>query len=387
MLPVAILGVHLKSDGYPNVTYRIQAMQASAATPLPEINYAFRTDFDTSKNQSSILNRLWSLVRFLYAHANVFVRSFGLDRRSACYIPYPGVLLLLLFSFVPRALRVRALVVDAFISIYDTAVNDRKLVRSSSVAGRLIRWVENRAYSVADVVVVDTIFSAQYFTDTFPSLQARQVVVLPLSIDESLFSSVEYRPNRSACHVIFLGTFVPLQGVRTIAEAAVLLANHNEIHFSIIGTGQTTAIVEEIFASRECGNIKWLTDWQNKEQVRSHIISSDICLGIFGDSEKTQRVWPFKNYHYMAIGRALITGDTQCAAHLEGKSGHCRPFLTVPCGDAHALAEAITVLAASPERRSELANASREFYAAHLSSKVAADQLLAILQHISTNAV
>ena len=387
MLPVAILGVHLKSEGYPNVTYRIQAMKASSATPLPEINCAFRTNFDTSKDQSFILNRLWSLARFLYAHANVFIRSFGVDRRCAFYIPYPGVLLLFLFSFVPRAFRARALVVDAFISIYDTVVNDRKLLRSSSVVGRLIRWVENRAYGVADVVVVDTIFSARYFNDTFPSLQARQVVVLPLSIDESLFSSVEYRPSRSACHVVFLGTFVPLQGVETIAEAAVLLADHAEIRFSIIGTGQTAAAVKEIFASRECGNIEWLADWQNKEQVKSYIIGSDICLGIFGESEKAQRVWPFKNYHYMAIGRALITGDTQCASYLEGKSGNCRPFLTVPCGDAHALAEAITVLAASPERRIALATASREFYAAHLSSKVATEQLLAILQRISANGI
>ena len=383
---LTILGVHLKSEGYPNVTYRVRALHACTNMLAREINHPFRTDLGSSNGQVrrfASWRVMLATFRFLYAHLNVFIRYLGADRRGVVYIPYPAVLILLLFSILPRVVRPKAIAVDAFISVYDTAVNDRRLTRADGVVGRLIWWLENRAYGIADVVVVDTIFNAQFFRETFPSLRTREVVALPLSIDELFFSGMEYQTSHSTCHVVFLGTFVPLQGVETIAKAAVLLADRTDIHFSFVGNGQSAGAVKDILTQHGCSNIEWISDWQTKEQVKARIVDADICLGIFGDGSKAQRVWPFKNYHYMAVGRALITGDTECANYLAHKAVGAKPFLTVPCGDAAALTEAIKMLADSPDKRASLAVASRQYYVSQLSSDTAVRQLSATLERIA----
>ena len=383
---LTILGVHLKSEGYPNVTYRVQALHACTNMRVREINYPFRADLgktDGRRRRFASWHLLVTAFRVLYAHLNIFICYLRADRRGVVYIPYPAVLILFLFSILPRVVRPKAIAVDAFISIYDTVVNDRQLARADSVFGRLIWWLENRAYGVADVIVVDTIFNAQYFIETFPSLRTREVVALPLSIDEQFFSGGQYQASHSTCKVVFLGTFVPLQGVETIAKAAVLLTDRTDIHFSLVGNGQSADAVKEILTQHDCNNIEWITDWQSKAQVKAQIVSADICLGIFGSGDKAQRVWPFKNYHYMAIGRALITGDTKCANYLADKAVGAEPFVTVPCGDASALAKAIIVLADSPDKRAALAEAGRKYYASQLSSKAAVAQLYAILERIA----
>ena len=381
--PLTILGVHLKSEGYPNVTYRIKALHSCTSMRIREINYSFRTDLDTGESSGCgfrVLAAPVAALRFIYAHLNVFVRYFGVDRGRMVYLPYPAVLLLLMFSLLPRALRPKVIAVDAFISVYDTVVSDRNLAREGGVVARLIWWLENRAYSVTDVVFVDTIFNAQYFKKTFSSLYDKDVVALPLSIDESFYSHAEYRANQSTCHVIFFGTFVPLQGVEIISKAAILLVDRPDIRLSLVGNGQVAGAVTEILSRYDCKNIEWITSWQSKEQIKALIDSADICLGIFGSGKKAQRVWPLKNYHYMAVGRPLITGDTDCARYLAGFANGAKPFLMVPCGDASALAEAIKALADSPESRVALAEASRQFYVSNLSAETAARRLSAILQ-------
>jgi glycosyltransferase involved in cell wall biosynthesis len=383
---ITILGVHLKSEGYPNVTYRIQALCACASLRVNELNHPFRSDPITSRTGSggfAIARVVRKSFKFVYAHLNVLVRYLFSEKTNVVYVPYPAVLLLLMFSFVPRTLRPHAIVIDAFISIYDTIVNDRKLVNGKGILGRLIWWLENRAYSVAEVIVVDTQFNAEYMNETFPALRTREVLALPLSIDESFFCAAAKRERDSTCNVLFVGTFVPLQGVETIAKAAALLADREDIHIRLVGNGQTADAVRKILLSYDRKNIDWIVDWQSKEQIRNHIEEADICLGIFGGGDKTQRVWPFKNYHYMAVGRAIITADTKCARHLTASADGGEPFLTVPCEDSEALANEIRHLANSPGRRMGFANAARKLYFTTLCSTKSVEQLANVLTRLS----
>jgi len=359
--PFMILGVHLKSDGYPNVAYRIAALQVASDGNVPEINFPFRA----APGEHS-RGRVVELLRFSYAHVDVLFRYLLRRDRRAAYLPYPAVPLLLLFSLCPVWLRPRLLIADAFISLYDTVVNDRKLIGPTSLAARLLRCMEDRAYGAADHVVVDTEMNAAYFRRTF--LRARNVIALPLSIDELYYRNLSPARTSETCRVLFVGTFVPLQGIEVIAAAALLLQDRGDIRFHLVGDGQTADAVRAVLSAGNGKNIDWTREWQSAEQVRAHIAGADLCLGIFGEGDKTQRVWPFKNYHYMAAGRALVTGDTECARSLTAMAAGNRPFEMVPCGDAAALASVIGKLASNPVSRSELAKSARRYFDAHLSS-------------------
>ena len=374
---VAILGVHVKSTGYPNVTFRLRELVRSPRLRIQEINFPFRpaTARNTAVSRAwKPLKWLWSAMRLAYAHVYVLLGYFWRGRPPRLYVPYPSTFVLLCLSLLPRSWRPAHIVADCFISLYDTMITDRKLISAGSLAARTLRALESRAYRNANVIIVDTDLNAEYFVDTF-GLATSQIMALPLSIDEDVFRPAAYQPHNGTCTVLFIGTFVPLQGVDIIVQAAVALASHRDIRFRLIGSGQTAKAVERILENHRLPNVEWVTQWIDGEALADEIRRADICLGIFGSGPKTQRVWPLKNYAYMAIGRAIITGDTLQAEHLLQRTDSA-PFLTVPTGDAAALAAAIAGLATNPDRRLAFSDNSRRFYEKHLCSRIALEQIV-----------
>ena len=65
---------------------------------------------------------------------------------------------------------------------------------------------------------------------------------------------------------------------------------------------------------------------------------ADICLGIFGTSEKAARVIPHKIFDILSCQRPCITRDSPALRELVVDNDAIR---LIPAGDAHALAEAI----------------------------------------------
>lgn len=375
-----IVGTHIKSEGYPNVKIRTEWLHSVLG--MPEINMpAF--DPDSYKKKERWSPRYSVLLakgfRFVYAHLNVLIEYFRRARPEKVYIPYPAVPLLYLFSFVPSRYRPKVIVADAFISLYDTIVMDRKMVPAHGVIARIIKRIESRAYELASVVIADTDLNASYLSEIF-AIPRQKVISIPLSIDESIFSPKAYlEEDKTSIVVLFIGTFVPLQGVEVIARAAAILKDCSEIHFRLVGYGQTACEVEAILSSYGGGNVSWGKNWLSGELISMEMEKSDICLGIFGEGEKAQRVWPIKNYSYMAVGRALITGDTLCARGLTNRVDY-EPFLTIPSGNPEALAESIVKLARDHDLRKKLANDARAFFDNHLSAQVS-ERMLTDLFH------
>jgi glycosyltransferase involved in cell wall biosynthesis len=175
--------------------------------------------------------------------------------------------------------------------------------------------------------------------------------------------------------VLFIGTFVPLQGVEVIARAIVLLQSRPEIRFRIVGDGQSAASVQAILDQAGCTNVEWERGWQTAESLAAEIRAADICLGIFDAGDKAQRVWPLKNYGYMAVGRALISADTPAARALQQQHAGAQSWAGVAPGKPDELAAMIVELAADPARRSAYAEAAAAFFRQHLSGEVSLQAL------------
>jgi len=290
------------------------------------------------------------------------------------YIPYPSVGVLALYSLLPSAWRPDKVVADAFISLYETAVMDRSLLDSRGLWARLLRALERRAYRAASKVIVDTEENRVYFARLF-DLPESQFEALPLATNEIDFTCLPYAAQEGQCHVFFMGTFVPLQGLDVIAKAIVALRDRQDIRFTILGYGQTAEQFEAIIGQDMQQNLNWITEWQDSDAIARLIESADICLGIFAATPKADRVWPLKNYAYMACGRSLISADTACARRMSKESAG-KPFATVPAGDAKALTEMIVTLAESPETRVKLAGEAHDYYDKHLANKVIRRKLI-----------
>ncbi len=369
-----VLGVHLNSEGYPNVRYRIQDLKETPWLEITEINTPMWKKTISSKH--SKLRFIFGLFRAVYAHLSVTIKYLLHGQADLVYIPYPSVFMGFIFGLLPRTVRPKRVALDAFISLYDTVINDRRLLSPQNTLAILLKHIEKRAYLGADFIIVDTPQNVFHICETF-NLPKNKVIDIPLSTNEKNFQLRPYRPNKKECTVLFVGTFIPLHGVSTILAAATNLRDQTNIMFQIVGTGQTASAIKAV-VEKGAANLEWIHTWQTPEVLSNMIDKADICLGIFGSGEKTQRVCPLKLYSYAACGRAIITGDTEWTRHAEKNLGY-KPFETVPVNDGTALANKIKQLADSLEYRRKLAENSSKFYQDHLCNKIALSRLETLL--------
>lgn len=347
-----------------------------------EINYPLSSQriFKASKAPGlSILRTAGTVARGLAAHLMVFGKFMVSGWRHTVYMPYPAPGVAFLFSLLPRQYRPFPIYCDAFISLYDTIVTDRRLISKKSLCAIVLRHFEKRAFSICSRIVVDTEGNRHYYATLF-GMPEERFVPLALATNEHDYLPHPYIPKNGHCRVLFVGTFVPLQGIETITQTIRLLAEEKHIEFIIIGDGQEAHILERLLAEKTLPGVHWIRVWQNASEVASKIEDADICLGIFGTGDKTQRVWPYKNYHYMSVGRAIVTGETRHATLLARKAGRNAPFLTVPVSDPHALADILRKLARDPAQRIELANNARRFYTEHLANQHSHASLVSMLE-------
>ena len=78
--------------------------------------------------------------------------------------------------------------------------------------------------------------------------------------------------------------------------------------------------------------------WIPYEFIPNYLDKADVCLGIFGNTGKAARVIPGKVYEALAMGKAVITGDSPAIRELlvDGESA-----ILCPRGNPESLASEI----------------------------------------------
>ncbi|MGH8050049.1 MAG: glycosyltransferase [Arenimonas sp.] len=320
-----------------------------------------------------LLSKTGSVLRGVFAHFVVLFRYVFSAKVDIVYVPYPAIFIVFLLSWLPGKQGSKRIVVDAFISLYDTVVNDRALLKEGSILARILYRIEKRAYLFSTKTIVDTPQNLDFLVSTFV-LEESKLASIPLSTDEHQFQSKNYRLEPGVCRVLFVGTLVPLHGMQTILAAASILSSRGDITFRLIGDGQDAYRIEDWKLSNSA-SLHWERKWLPSALIAKEIEQADICLGIFGSGDKTQRVCPFKIYAYACVGRPIITGKTDWTEKLFEQTGE-QLFETTPVGDAEKLASMISRLADDPGMRENLALASRKLYEQCLSNSIANEKLL-----------
>lgn len=275
--------------------------------------------------------------------------------------------------WLARLLFGRRIVFDAFLSLYDSNVFDRKVHAERSIAAWL-DWVWDwSSCRLAHRVLLDTAAHIDYFAETFGTPREKCIRVW-IGANEHVFHPRAVQLSRDFT-VHFHGTFIPLQGISYILDAAHLLKEEH-VHFRFVGHGQQFVDMQKKAGRLGLTNVEFMGG-VTLEAVPGYVASAHIALGIFGDTEKTMRVVPNKVFEQMAMGVPTITADTPAIRELEvyGKA----PLMLVPPADGAALAAAIRALRDDPARRARLGRDAAEFFHDHISAReVVADLLMGI---------
>ncbi len=201
---------------------------------------------------------------------------------------------------------------DACISLYDTLVSDRKLVSRFHPRAWWLYFIDWLACHLSHTVVVDTNANKKYFERTFGLTESR-VEVVYLNALKDLFYSSNHQKKRSKgdpLSVFFYGNYIPLQGVDIIIHAAALLEKKNlPIHFTLVGGGQEYKSIKQLTESLGLKTITFVP-FLPLPKLAEEMRKADLCLGIFGTTDKAKRVIPHKVYDAVACNIPVITADT-----------------------------------------------------------------------------
>lgn len=199
----------------------------------------------------------------------------------------------------------KPIIIDAFFPLYDAYIVDRKSSAKFSIKALVYYFLDKINLSLADLVITDTEQHKKYWLNLNSKVKVESV---PVGAYTKEFFPINLQKNTDNFIVTFHGSYIPLQGIDKIVEAAEILKNNRNIKFRFIGNGQLFKSVYTMIESKAL-DIE-IIPWLNARELNVKLNESDIILGIFGDTEKTDRVIPNKVFQGVAVKKPVITKDT-----------------------------------------------------------------------------
>lgn len=328
---------------------------------------ALRTHFDvimrTASAHTTMARTIAGLARFI-THTPEY---------DVCFVGFYGQLLAVALSVLQR----KPIVLDAYVSTYDTLCEDRRRFSPRSPIGHLARWLDRRSCQVATRVITDTQAHARYFAKTF-GIPRHKLETIYVGCDEKLFYPHSRGPaDLKRFEVFYYGSFLPLHGTEIIVQAAALLRNRPQIHFTLGGDGLRRAAVQRMIADMALTNMD-MVGWIPLEQLPAYIARASICLGgHFSTVPKAGRVISTKTFQFVAMRKPTIVADNPATRELFVPGEH---VYVTPVGDPAALAEAIRVLAGDDVLRHRIASGGYEVFKQRLTTRAIADQLAILIE-------
>lgn len=200
-------------------------------------------------------------------------------------------------------------VFDPLASRYETKITDWQRKPEGSWQAHWNFIIDYWSFRLSDLILADTQTHKEYYCKKY-DVSPHKIAVLPVGYDDEIFKPEPKIGSKDTFTILFYGSFLPLHGVEVIIKAAEIIAKEDpSIQFRFIGSGQTLPKAKSLALEMGLSNIAF-EGWICMEELPQLIASADICLGIFGKTEKAQRVVPHKIYQAMGMKKPIIAAQT-----------------------------------------------------------------------------
>lgn len=264
----------------------------------------YKTKTDIANNPFYVLkyflNEFWYLLKLLF---KVYRHNYDL-----IIVGYPAYFeAFILKVFVSKKTK-KKIYIDFFISLYDTLILDRKSFHQNSVNAKIFYFFDKQLLKCFKQILVDTQANAKRFAEMFKIDYANFQVLFVGSNNLVINRVFEFRKkNDGFIHLGWVGAIIPLHGIDEIIKCAEIVKNEN-IKFHIIGNGPNNELkqIENTINFLGLNNVV-LYNELDFEKTMDVLSNCDICLGIFGKSDKAKSVIPFKLFDYLYLNKPIIT--------------------------------------------------------------------------------
>ena len=364
-------------------------------TPLPNLNqesvlntkicifigsYDFREDtlFQKILESQNIeviecREKINSVGSFVKGYFKMFFRHRKL-KYDVMLIPWRGIISFPLAKLVCR----KPIVYWSNLSIYHTLIDDRKKAKPNSIYAKLIHFAEKYVCNHCDMIITESKAQAEFLVNEY-NLDQRKFRNSVNSVNEEIFSPIPFKKQGDIFQVLFFGGFVPAHGIETIVDAAKILSKKEDIIFNFCGDGPMKKQIEKMVKDNNLKNVKFF-GFLNYDKLLPIIEESDVCLGIFGTSEKAANVIPNKILQILSSQKPLITMDSKGVKEIYLKNEeNC---ILIPSGNAEKLANSILLLKNNIELHKKIALNGYKLYIENLSNKVIGKKLVTYLNEV-----
>lgn len=320
------------------------------------------------KAKLSFFSKIALLCRLPFAYAKLFLCFRKNKEKIDCIIVgYIGQIDMLFARLIAGK---KKIIFNPMISLYDTLVNDRKIVRNPLLK-KFLYWLDKKSCNLADLVLLDTEEHAKYFRKEF---RLKNVGTLYMGADE-IFKPLKVKDkNKKVFKILYYGKYTPLHGTQHVIEAAKILEKDRDIMFEIIGKGQTYKENMGFARKIKVKNIKF-TEWISFKKLPEKIAEADVCLGgHFGSGNKARRVVPNKVFHIIAMAKPVVVNGGP--AIREAGFKHKENCLFVNTADASSIADSIILLKKNSDLRNRISKSAYNLYKNNFSSEKIAKGLI-----------
>lgn len=287
-----------------------------------------------------------SFGQLIKAYFTLLKKHHGLEY-SIMIIPWRGIMTFPLAKFLSK----KPIIFFSYVSIYDTLIMDRKKYKEKSLIAKFIKFVEKKACQMSDLVVLENNETVEYFSREY-SIPKNKFRVFNWGADEKKFSPLLIKKKEKVFRVLYFGTYIPFHGVNTIIESARLIQEHKDIKFILCGKGQTLKENKTLTNQYNLSNVEFLGHVEF-EVLKKELNESDVCLGVFGDSNLRSYVFTNKISQILMSQKPLITRDVSVMKEMSlANNKNC--ILVAP-NNSRKLADAIIFLKDNDKIREKIA--------------------------------
>jgi hypothetical protein len=271
-------------------------------------------------------------------------------------------------SVVPLAwvfarLHGKTLVVDGFVSLYETHVEDWASYSPSSFHARLYRAADRYGLRLADLYLVDTELRARKLRDAEDN-RGTPVISLPVGAPAWALPLPAPQPAASL-RVLYYGNYIPLHGLDVVIGAIADASATTDISATFLGDGEGRAAVELAVQTFGIERLVTFRGPVPEAELREVMSSFDVVLGVFGRSDKARTIIANKVWQGLACARVVVTQESEALDEIREIVGG--QLVTTEPHDAAALANTLAALsrsaAAVQPRDTELAEYVEERFA------------------------
>jgi len=310
---------------------------------------------------------------FITGYVKLFFRHINLNY-DLMLIHWRGIMAYPLARLVCR----KPIIYWANLSIYHTIIEDRKKAKPNSFYAKFVHFVEKYVCQHSDMIITESKAQTDYLVNEY-NLNPRKFKNVVNSVDEKLIKQIPFKQQGKKLSVLFFGSFAPAHGIDIIIESARILCDNEDIIFNLMGDGPEKEKMEKLVLKYGLKNVIF-SGYYTYEKLIPKLAETDICLGIFGKSEKAANVIPNKVLQILASQKPMITMEAKGIKEINLQNEE--NSILIPKGDPQSLANAILLLKNNVELRKKIAINGNALYWEKLSNKQVGRKLLKFFNEV-----